>query len=61
MAEEEKSNYTKIVAACAILSIALIMVLKDRETEHLEMSNTSLQENATALHGAVRYENNFTE
>lgn len=62
MAEKaEKSNYTKIVAAMAILSITLVMVLKDRETEHLEMSSTSLQENANALSGAVRYQNNFTE
>lgn len=62
MAEKaEKSNYTKIVAGVAILSIALIVVLKDRETEHLERSTTTLQENATALSGAVRYQNNFTE
>ncbi len=61
MAEQEKSNYTKIVAAVAIISITLIMVLKDRETEHLERSTTSLEENATALSGATRYKNDFTE
>ncbi len=61
MAEQEKSNYTKIVAGVAILSIALILVLKQRETEHLEYETTSLEENATALSGAVRYQNNFTE
>lgn len=61
MAEKDSNNYTKIVAAVAIVSISLIVVLKQRETEHLERSSTSLTENATALSGAVRYQNNFTE
>jgi len=61
MAEQEKSNYTKIVAGVAILSISLILVLKQRETEHWERSQTSIDENASALSGAARYQNNFTE
>lgn len=58
---EEKSNYNKIVAGVAIVSISLILVLKDRETEHWERSNTSIEENATALQGVTRYQNNMTE
>ncbi|KAF3978354.1 MAG: hypothetical protein HFP77_02355 [Methylococcales symbiont of Iophon sp. n. MRB-2018] len=58
---EESSNYNKIVAGVAIVSISLILVLKDRETEHWERSNTTLEENATALQGVTRYQNNMTE
>jgi hypothetical protein len=58
---EESSNYNKIVAGVAIVSISLILVLKDRETEHWERSTTSIEENATALQGVTRYQNNFTE
>lgn len=58
---EEKSNYNKIIAGVAILSISLVLVLKERETEHLERSTTSLEENATALQGVQRYRNNMTE
>lgn len=64
MAEkEEKSNFVTIVAVCAVLSITLVLVLKDRETDHLELagSSTTLEGNAEALHNVVRYENNFTE
>ncbi|KAF3981259.1 MAG: hypothetical protein HFP81_07645 [Methylococcales symbiont of Hymedesmia sp. n. MRB-2018] len=58
---EESSNYNKIVAGVAIVSISLILVLKDRETEHWERSNTTLEENATALQGVTRYQNIMTE
>lgn len=58
---EEKSNYTKIIAGVAILSISLILVLKQRETEHWDRSSTTLEENAAALQGVTRYQNNYTE
>ncbi len=58
---EEKSNYQKIVIGVAVVSISLILVLKDRETEHWERSNTSIEENASALQGVTRYQNNMTE
>jgi hypothetical protein len=57
--QEEKSNFTLIVGVCAALSIALVLALKSRETEHLAYSNTSLEENASALSSAKRFENNF--
>ncbi len=61
MADEGISNYNKIVAGVAIVSISLILVLKERETEHWERSSTTIEENATALQSVTRYQNNFTE
>ncbi|HIF55572.1 MAG: hypothetical protein ABGX40_07290 [Methylococcales bacterium] len=61
MADEGISNYNKIVAGVAIVSISLILVLKERETEHWERSNTTIEENASALQSVTRYQNNFTE
>lgn len=58
---EEKSNYSKIVIGVAVVSISLILVLKERETEHWERSNTTLEENASALEGVTRYRNILTE
>ena len=58
---EEKSNYQKIVIGVAVISISLILVLKERETEHWERSNTSIEENAAALQSVTRYQNNMTE
>ncbi len=58
---EEKSNYNKIVAGVAIVSISLILVLKERETEHWERSTTTIEENASALQGVTRYRNVMTE
>lgn len=62
-AKEEKSNYTTIVAALAVASITLVLVLKDRETDHLAMAGASstLESNATALQGVKRYSNIMTE
>jgi len=59
MAEEKKSNFMVIVAACAAVSITLVLVLKADETKHLEMkgSGTTLEGNASALHEARRYKN----
>ncbi len=59
--QEEKSNFTTIVAVMAVLSITLVLVLKDRETDHLTLAgaSTTLESNAQALQGAKRYENNF--
>lgn len=56
---EEKSNYTMIVAGCSIVVIALILVLKDREMDHLTQAGagTTLEGNATALAGVQRYRN----
>ena len=60
MAEkEEKGNFLTIVAIGAIASIALVLMLKGRETEHLKYSSTSVAENAAALQGVVRHDNNF--
>jgi hypothetical protein len=62
MAEEkkEKSNFYIILAACAIASITLVLVLKGRETEHLSTGPAaSIEESAAAIHDAARYENNF--
>ncbi len=63
MAEEEKSNFTKILAVMTILSVTLVLVLKDRETDHLAMAgaNTTLEGNAQALHAVKRFKNDFTE
>ncbi|MCK5662945.1 MAG: hypothetical protein KAI17_05635 [Thiotrichaceae bacterium] len=59
--QEEKSYFMIIVAVCAVLSITLVLALKADEVKHLEMkgANTTLEGNATALHNAKRYENNF--
>jgi len=61
--QEEKSNFTTIVAVMAILSITLVLVLKDRETEHLALAgaSTTLEGNASALHEAKRFKNSYTE
>ena len=59
--QEEKSNFVTIVAVMAVLSITLVVVLKSRETEHLQYSSTSLEENAAALSGAKKFENNIYE
>lgn len=64
MAEkEEKSNFTKILAIMTIISVTLVLVLKDRETDHLVMAGagSTLESNAEALQAVTRYENNFTE
>lgn len=60
---EEKSNYTMIVAGCSILVISLILVLKDRETEHWNQAgaSTTLESNAVALSGVTRYRNILVE
>ena len=63
MAEKEKSNFITIVAVMAVLSSALVMMLKADEVKHLEMkgANTTLESNAAALSSVKRYDNNFTE
>lgn len=57
----EESNYTKIVAGVAIVSISLILIFKERQTAHWDQSSTTLEENATALQSVNRYRNDFTE
>ena len=64
MAEKEgKNNFTIIVAACAVISIALVLVLKADEVKHLEMkgAGTTLEGNASALHEAKRFKNDIME
>ena len=64
MAEKEgKNNFMVIVAAFAAISITLVLVLKADETKHLEMKGggTTLEGNASALHDAKRYKNDFYE
>ncbi len=62
MAEkEENNNFVKIFAGVSIAAIILVMVLKDRETDHLTLAGagTTGEGNASALQGATRFENNF--
>jgi hypothetical protein len=63
MAEEKKSNFTLIVGACAVLSIALVLMLKADEVKHLELkgTGTTLEGNAAALHEAKRFKNERME
>lgn len=64
MAEkEEQSNFVKIFAGVSIAAIVLVLVLKDRETDHLELAGagSTLEGNASALHEAKRFENNFVD
>jgi hypothetical protein len=60
---EEKSNFTKILVAMTIISVTLVLVLKDRETDHLTLpgASTTLESNAAALQAVKRFDNNFTE
>ena len=61
--QEEKSNFTKILVVMTIISVTLVLVLKDRETDHLELAGagSTLEGNASALHEAKRFENNFVD
>ncbi len=58
---EEKSNFTKILIVMTIISVTLVLVLKDRETDHLTLAgaSTTLESNAQALQEVKRYDNNF--
>ncbi len=55
----EKSNFNKILITCAVVSIALVLILKGRETEHLTNpgAGTTLEGNAAALSDAKRFSN----
>ena len=59
--QEEKSNFTKILVVMTIISVTLVLVLKDRETDHLTLpgASTTLESNAAALQSVKRYDNNF--
>jgi len=58
--KEEKSNFYLILGACAVISIVGVMILKGRETEHLQTGPAaSIEESAAAIKGATRYDNNF--
>ncbi len=62
MAEQaEKSNWVPLAVVMGAITITLVLTLKARETEHWERSTESLEENANALQGVTRYQNNFTE
>ncbi len=58
---EEKSNFTKILIVMTIISVTLVLVLKDRETDHLTLAgaSTTLESNAQALQEVKRFDNNF--
>ncbi len=58
---EEKSNFTKILIVMTIISVTLVLVLKDRETDHLTLAgaSTTLESNAEALQNVKRFDNNF--
>ncbi len=49
---EEKDNTTKIVGGLILMSIVLVLVLKGRETEHLEQ-NTASTESTQAVFEAA--------
>ncbi len=58
--KEEKSNFYLILGGCAIAAITLVLVLKGVETKHLETGpSASLEESASALKEAKRFDNNF--
>ncbi len=59
--QEEKSNFMTIVIGVAVASIVLVLLLKSRETDHLELAgaSTTLEGNASALHEAKRFKNDF--
>jgi hypothetical protein len=61
MAEEKQSNtYTIVVAVSAVLMIAFVLILKGRETEHLEMGGaTTPQAEAAVLEKARDFNNKF--
>ncbi len=64
MAEEEEKNnknFIIIVAVCAFLAIALVTILKGRETEHLNYSEStkSVQQEAELFEGIKKYSNDF--
>ncbi len=61
MAEEEKSNFTKILVVMTVISVVLVLTLKADETKHLQLAgaSTTLESNAQALQSVKRYENNF--
>ncbi len=62
MAEQaEKSNWIPLAVVMGVITVVLVMTLKARETEHWERSTESLSENAAALQGVTRYQNNYTE
>lgn len=58
---EEKSSWIPLAVVMGVITLALTMTLKARETEHWNRSATSLEENAVALEGATRYKNDMTE
>lgn len=62
MAEEKQSNtYTIVVAVSAVLMIAFVMLLKGRETEHLQMSGPTTAEAEAQVLEKARDFNNVLE
>ncbi len=61
MAEEKKSNtYNIVVAASIVLSVAFVVTLKDRETEHLNyQASKSVEEEAKGFEGRKDFNNVF--
>lgn len=64
MAEEkEKSNFLVVFATVSIAAIILVLVLKDRETDHLTLpgAGSTLEGNAADLSEAKRFRNDNTD
>ncbi|WP_031433606.1 hypothetical protein [Methylomarinum vadi] len=62
MAEEKQSNtYTIVVAVSAIIMIAFVLLLKGRETEHLQMSSQTTPEAEAQVLQKARDFNNVLE
>lgn len=62
MAAEKKDNFALIVGVAAALSITLVLVLKGRETEHLEMeAATTVEQDAAKFEGIRDFNNVMVE
>ncbi len=62
MAEEKQSNtYTIVVAVSAVLMIAFVLLLKGRETEHLQYQSATTPEAEAAVLEKARDFNNKIE
>ena len=63
MAEaKKKDNFLLIVGVAAVLSIVLVLLLKGRETEHLEYgAESTVQQEAEKFEGIKNFNNVFGE
>ena len=49
---EEKDNTTMIVGGLILIAIVLVLILKGRETEHLEQNTASTESSQAAFEAA---------